>query len=243
MEEATGLQARQEELTTSSTEVDVPVKEFEPGRIQLLWRTGSYDGMMTGIGLLDGNPVYLDATDEPGGMFSKPKWQQLEDLLDELLEDEDADNLLDRLEAKYEDQMYEERPRVFKVRGLTPELFETARAQHRQWQLHGGLHSDFKYDKDGIPRYPGAPPWGRDLCWGTSLEYLKAHFYEPLDFEKTNRRDEEEMKKAPVLGTVTNSALYAPSDHRPKFPKDPRSWRLRLYQARWKPGDLVQLDW
>lgn len=210
---------------------------IEPGRIQLLWRSGSYDGMMTGIGLLEGQPVFLDATEEPGGWCTSPRWRELESLLEELLEEEDADDVWDRLEQKYDAKMNEERDRVFKVHEMSSEAFELAKARHRRWQLHGGLHCDFKYDERGVPGYPGVPRYRDNIYWHLSSEYLEAHFYD------VPGEDRSKLKEGPLIGTVTNRALYAESDHRPEFPKDPRSCRLKLYQFLWRPGAPVRLDW
>lgn len=203
--------------------------KIEAGRIRVLFRTGSYDGMMSGIGLLDGKPVFLDAGNFPGGWQLKPKWRQFEDLMDELLDDEDAENIWDRLERKYDDQMNESTPRRFEVRTMSNEEFENALERHRQFQLHVGLHCDFQYDEKGCPRYP------HDKYWGKGPEYIKAHYHDVVSPREKITGD--------LLGIVDYKNLFAPSDHRPAFPSDPRSDALKRYQRTWKEGDPVRLDW
>ena len=211
---------------------------IERGRIQILFRTGSYDGMMTGVGVLDGQHVFLDATDQPGGGSLKARWQELEDLLEELLTEDDADNIWDRIERMYDDEMNEDLARRFKVVALTDEQFEVLVGRHRQFQLHVGLHCDFFYDKDGRPGYA---PRGEhdDTYWANSNEYHQAHFYDPV----LPQRGDLNTNELPVLGHIDHEDLYAPSSHRPVFPGDPRSAELRAYQQAWKAGDAVRLDW
>lgn len=212
---------------------------IEPGRILLLWREGSYDGMATGIGLLDGQPVYLDASEQMGGWGLKPRWRELESLLDELLSTSDAENIWDRIEHDYEEQMEENQERVFEVRELPPDLFETAKARHLQWQLHAGLHCDFLYE-NGKPVYPGVPRYQEKIYWHNSTEYLKAHFY---DVTESYIFPHKRIKASPLLGVISWKDLFAESEHKPPFPQDPRPDDLKAYQAAWKPGDPVKLDW
>jgi len=215
-------------------------REIEPGRILLLWREGGYDGMLTGIGLLDGNPVYLDATNQMGGRVVKPPWQSLENLLDELLDPDDAENIWDRIERKYDEKMHETQKRVFEVRELTPEIFDAAKARHRQWQLHVGLHSDFLYE-DGKPVYPNIPTTHEDFYWDNSREYVAAHYHDVWRGDDPLR--DSQIKTLPILGVVSWADLFAKSAHRPPFHKDPRSDALKAYQATWRPGHPVKLDW
>jgi|GEM_PF-2107314 len=213
--------------------------DIEPGRILLLWREGSYDGMVTGIGLLDGQPVYLDASEQMGSWNLKPRWRELETLIDDLLDEEDAENIWDRIERKYDEKMNENQPRIFDIRQLTPDLF--AKQRHRQWQLHAGLHSDFLY-KDGKPMSP-APRYQDEIYWHNSQEYLKAHWY---DVRQTRHYPAFALTKTetlPLLGRISWKDLFAKSEHQPDFPKDPRPAALKAYQATWKPGDPVRLDW
>ena len=84
------------------------MKKFAPGEIKPLWSISYYDGPMTLVGqLADGQSVYLDAKENPGGWCQKPKWLELECLLDELLEAKDAESLWDRIERKYDDDIWE----------------------------------------------------------------------------------------------------------------------------------------
>ena len=106
-------------------------------KVKHLWTTGSYDGMMTGVGRLeDGRPVFLDATDCWGGHQKKERWQLLENLLDELLDDEESENIWDRIERAHEDEMYEYAKRRFVVTELTQEQFEEL-AHKKTWDFHG----------------------------------------------------------------------------------------------------------
>lgn len=211
---------------------------IERGRIRILFRTGSYDGMMTGIGILDGQHVFLDAREQPGGGSLKARWHELEDLLEELLTEDDADDIWDRIERKYDDKMREDFARRFKVVALTDEQFEVLMGRHRKFQLHVGLHCDYFYDEEGRPRH--APRGDTDnTYWSNSTEYHKTHFYDPV----LPMRGELNTDELPVLGYVDHQDLYAPSSHRPAFPEDPRSAELRHYQQTWKPGDTVRLDW
>lgn len=212
--------------------------DIERGRIRILFRTGSYDGMVTGVGILDGQHVFLDAREQQGGWSLKPRWRELEDLLDELLTEEDAENIWDRIERKYDDQMNEGLPRRFKIVALTDEQFELLVERHRQFQLHVGLHCDFFYDTEGRPRH--YPHDKRDeVYWSNSTEYHKAHFYDPVLPLRTGL----DTNELPVLGHINSNDLYAPSSHHPAFPDDPRSPELRHYQQTWKPGDTVRLEW
>lgn len=100
-------------------------------KVRHLWTTGSYDGTVTGVGQLeDGRYVYLDASGCWGGWQKKERWQLLEDLLDELLDSDDAENIWDRIERKHEDQMYEQVDRRFKVIEIDNEQFD-ALSRHR----------------------------------------------------------------------------------------------------------------
>lgn len=100
-------------------------------KVQQLWSTGSYDGMVTGVGRLeDGRYVYLDAGGCWGGWQKKERWQLLEDLLDELLDCDEAENIWDRLERAREDEMYEWVERRFKVIEINDEQFE-ALSRHK----------------------------------------------------------------------------------------------------------------
>jgi hypothetical protein len=212
--------------------------DIERGRIRILFRTGSYDGMVTGVGILDGQHVFLNAREQQGGWDIKPRWRELEDLLEELLTEEDAENIWDRIERGYENEMNQDLPRRFKVQVLTDEQFERIVERHRNFQLHVGLHCDFFYDKEGRPRHaPRGDP--DETYWSNSTEYHKAHFYDPF----LPRRVELNSNEMPVLGYINRDGLYAPSSHRPAFPEDPRSAELRHYQQTWKPGDAVRLDW
>jgi hypothetical protein len=204
---------------------------FEAGRVRPLFRLGSYDGMVSGVGLLDGRHVYLDAGEQMGGWALRPKWRALEDLLDELLDDEDSENLWDRIERKYDEKMHEVLPRRFAVSALSDEQFERLVARHRLFQVHVGLHCDFVYDDEGCPRY------ARDGYWGLGHPYIKAHYYDavpPRDLD---------TDALPLLGHVDGPDLYAPGTVRPAFPADPRSPELKAYQQAWKEGDPVRLDW
>ena len=212
--------------------------DLERGRIRILFRTGSYDGMVTGVGILNGQHVFLDAGEQQGGWSLKPRWRELESLLEELLTEDDADNIWDRIERNYDDKMNETVSRRFKVLALTDEQFEVIVGRHRQFQLHVGLHCDYFYDKDGRPGY--APRGDEDdTYWSNSTEYHKAHFYDPA----LPGRGDLNTDDLPVLGHIDGNDLYAPSPHRPAFPEDPRSAELRQYQQTWKPGDAVRLDW
>lgn len=204
--------------------------KIESGRVRPLFRLGTYDGMMSGVALLDGAHVYLDAGEQMGGWALKPRWRELEDLLDELLEDEDSESIWDRLERKYEDQMHEVLPRRFAIRALTADQFEMLVARHRVFQLHVGIHCDFVYDDEGRPRR--GPQY-----WGLGQDYIRAHFY---DVAPPRKLDTDEL---PVLGHVDGPDLYAPGPVRPAAPLDPRSPELKAYQQAWKAGDPVRLDW
>ena len=207
------------------------MKAFKAGEVRPLFRLGSYDGMMTGVGLLDGRHVYLDARDQAGGWTLKPKWRQLEDLLDELLSEEDSENIWDRIERKYDEQMNESLPRRFAVRALSDEQFESLLERHRPFQLHVGLHCDFAYDEEGRPSY------SHDGYWGLGQEYIKAHFYDAVPARSID------AESLPLLGHVDSSDFYAPGTVRPPVVSDPRSPALKAYQETWKDGDLVRLDW
>jgi len=207
------------------------METFKAAEVRPLFRLGSYDGMMTGVGLLGGRHVYLDARDEPGGWTLKPKWRQLEGLLDELLTEEDSENIWDRINRKYEDSTHESLPRRFAVRELSDEQFERLLQRHLPFQLHVGLHCDFAYDEEGRPRY------SHDGYWGLGPEYIRAHFYDvvpPQDLDVEN---------LPLLGHVGSDELYTTGTVRPPSPPDPRSPELKTYQNVWKTGDAVRLDW
>lgn len=209
--------------------------DIAPGRIVLLWRVGSYDGMMTGVGMLEGKPVYLDACSHRGGWDLKPEWAQLRDLLDRLLKG-DYENIWDRLEREYDKEMNECLPRTFIVHALDEVNLGRMRDQHRQWQLHVGLNTDFFYDEQGRPRnYPLERR--HEFYWESSQEYIKAHYW---DATPRRGRDSEGL---PVIGKITAKDLYASSPHRIPWSQDPRSEDLKHYQATWKPGDPVRLDW
>lgn len=205
--------------------------KIEAGRVRPLFRLGSYDGMVSGVGLLDGRHVYLDASEQMGGWTLKPKWREFENLLEELFDDEDSEDIWNRIECKYEDRMYDDLPRRFEVRELTDEHYECLLARHRAFQLHVGMHSDFAYDEHGRPRSP------HGSYWGLGTEYIRAHFY---DAAPSCDLDTETL---PLIGYVEHSDLYAPGPIRPPFPADPRSPELKKYQQTWKAGDPARLDW
>ena len=206
--------------------------EFEAGDVKPLWSVGHYDGPMTLVGeLADGRLVYLDASRCPGGWCQKPRWLELERLLDELLDDEDAENIWDRIERKHEDEMWETRERTFDVYLLTPEFAEELRDDHRLFQLHVGLHCDFEFDENGRGvrdrRY-----------WGNSNDYHVAHFY-----KAKTRCDVDPEKKLDHLGTLTRGRLYEGAPHFRSELEDPRGEELVRYQRTWRPGDPVRTEW
>jgi hypothetical protein len=209
--------------------------EIAPGRLILLWRTGSHDGMVSGVGMLEGKPVHLDASNNRGGWELKPEWAQLRDQLDHLLKGDDSENIWDRIERAYEKEMNEDLPRIFTVSALDEAHLGEMREQHRKWQLHVGLTSDFFYDDQGRPR--SYPLERLDECsWKTSREYVQAHYW---DVTPLRGRYPEGLEP---LGKILSKDLYVPTDHRIPWPKDPRSEDLKRYQASWKPGDPVRLD-
>lgn len=208
------------------------MKIIEAGKIRVLCRTRTYDGMMAGIGILDGIPVSLDAGNHPGGWVLHPKWRQLERLMKELLDDGDFRSYLSVLMEKYEDQRVVCEPRQFEVRQLSNHQFEKLMSRHRQFQLHVGMNCDFEYDEEGYLRY------AYDKVWGTSQEYTKAHYYNVV-----RSLEEEEEAASEILGIVSAEDLYEKSQNPPFSLKDPRSEELKQYQQTWKPGDPVRLDW
>jgi hypothetical protein len=205
-------------------------REFGPGEIRLLWRTLTYDGFAAGVGVLENKQlVYLDIL-EWGVEVMRPEWEALEESLDQLLQLEDALRIWHEIETKYKKLIYDGKERSFNVRELPPREAEEMLMHRRHWQLHAGLSSEFVYDETGVPKRH------EQLGW-TKGPYMKAHYYDVKGSSLL------ELKELPVLGTVTFSTLWAPSDFRVGPPKDPRSDELKQYQAQWREGDPVRLDW
>jgi hypothetical protein len=209
---------------------DLP--EFGPGALRLLWRSDSYDGFAAGVAMLEERtPVYLN-TLEYGFERLKPEWEQLSSLLEKLCTDDEFENIWDRLERSHKTEMHHTLDRSFNIRAVPSLEFDQLLEDHRQWQLHAGLTSDYWYDEFGVPREM------RNELWA-GREYLNAHYYAVVPWKERESR----LSSYSIVGTVTRTALRAPSALRSAPPADPRSDALKAYQATWKPGDAVQGGW
>jgi hypothetical protein len=205
--------------------------EFGVGQIRLLWSTGSHDGMASAVALLNETvPVSLDAFDM-GGSQLRPEWGQLKDLLEELLDSDDSENIWDRVQRKYDAKMHEEHDRMFHVHELPPEEFEQLLIDRRARTLHGGRSTVYFYEEDGVPK--------TEYDTWVDRDYMDAHYFDVVDWFTSRER----LTAYPILGTVTREVLRSPSSIRSARPTDPRSEELKRYQATWKPGDPVRLDW
>lgn len=206
---------------------------LESGRVRLLWKSGSHDGMAAAVGLLDGHPVYVDAYELGHERLTKP-WQDLEQLMEKLLEEDDFENIWDRIERKYGAQMRETLDRAFDLRALPSDEFDSLLEDRRRWQLHAGLGSDYWYGEDGKPQL------AQPSYWPVARAYLDAHYYKQVEdwFARRSR-----LQAYPVVGRISRATLYAPSDLRVARPEDPRTDDLKVYQATWREGDLVRTEW
>lgn len=206
--------------------------EFGPGQVRLLWKCNAYDGMSEAVAFVDERvgPVYLDAFEFGSERLTKP-WQELESLMEKLIDDDDFENIWDRLERKYGSSMKETRDRVFNMHVLPSDEFDSLLEDHRRWQLHAGLGSDYWYD--------GKPKLCDPAYWTVPRAYLDAHYYKQVDWRERRAR----LVAYPKVGTITRTNLYAESELRVAKPDDPRSDELKIYQATWREGDPVRTEW
>lgn len=208
--------------------------EFGSGQVRLLWKTGSHDGMASAVAFIDERigPVYLDAFEHGFECLTAP-WRELESLMEKLIDDDDFENIWDRLERKYKSQMMETRDRAFNIHVLPSDEFDSLLEDHRAWQLHAGLGSDYWYGDDGKPK----------LCdpayWTVPRAYLHEHYYKHVDWFARQAR----LTAFPKVGTISRTNLYAASELRVPKLEDPRSEELRIYQVTWREGDLVRTEW
>lgn len=199
-------------------------KQFGPGEIRLLWLCGYYDGMLSGVGLVEDQPVWLQVKEE-GGWVWNPEWKAFLDLMYKLLPKEDADPWHNKLEEEYE--MFEERVRTYHVYPLSSEEWGALRKRHYLFQVHVGRHTTYFY-KDGVPYRP---------YFGGS-KFLQA-YNDALPKEDMPR---PWLEREP-LGEVSYTTLYEKTSFEDSEPQEIRSPELIKYQDNWKPGDPFIMDW
>ena len=199
----------------------------------MLWSSGYYDGVYSGVGDMNGVKVWVDASGRRmGGYQVKEKWAKMFELMDELLDDSHSDRLYDEIEERYEKQMHEITERTFHVFVISDDIFEKMLANHQAWERYIGAHTSFTYDSDGLPKRHMGKVWrsGPD-------DYMKAHY------SIRPHNDIPPLTTGEPIGYITyKNLLRTKTSFRGPEYKDPRSQEMIDYQANWKSGDPVRTD-